>query len=68
MFAKILIIAIFLFIVYSLGIAMYTLMKDKGQTDRTVKALSFRIGTSIILLLIIILLGKFGFISPKGAA
>jgi len=67
MFAKILIIAIFLFIVYALVTAMYTMMKDKGQSTRTVKALSFRIGISIALFIIIIIMAKFGLITPRGA-
>ncbi len=66
MFAKIIIISIFIFIVYALITAMYTMMKDKGQTDRTVKALTFRITASIGLLIVIFILAKFGFITPKG--
>jgi uncharacterized membrane protein YoaK (UPF0700 family) len=36
-------------IVFSLGSALYYLVKDKGQSERTVKALTVRISLSIIL-------------------
>ena len=41
-------------IVYNLGAGLYYMMTDKGQTDRTVKALTWRIGLSVLLILLVI--------------
>jgi hypothetical protein len=62
-------IIVFLFIaviLYSLGSALYYLIKDRGQTDRTVKALTVRITFSIVLFLLLMLGFYFGLISPQG--
>ena len=62
-------VIIFLFIaviLFSLGSALYYLIKDKGQSDRTVKALTVRITFSIVLFLILMLGFYFGLISPQG--
>ena len=48
---KILIILFIIVILYSLGSAMYFLVKDHGEGDRTVKRLTWRIGLSIVLFL-----------------
>ena len=62
-------VIVFLFIaviLFSLGSALYYLIKDKGQSDRTVKALTVRITFSIVLFLILMLGFYFGLISPQG--
>jgi DUF2909 family protein len=62
-------IIVFLFIaviLFSLGSALYYLIKDKGQSERTVKALTVRITFSIVLFLILMLGFYFGLISPQG--
>ena len=62
-------VIVFLFlavILFSLGSALYYLIKDKGQSDRTVKALTVRITLSIVLFLILMLGLHFGLISPQG--
>lgn len=62
-------IIVFLFIaviLFSLGSALYYLIKDKGQTERTVRALTVRITFSIVLFLILMLGFYFGLISPQG--
>ncbi len=62
-------IIVFLFlavILFSLGSALYYLIKDKGQSDRTVKALTVRITLSIVLFLLLMLGFYFGLISPQG--
>jgi formate/nitrite transporter FocA (FNT family) len=53
-------------ILFSLGSALYYLVKDKGQSERTVKALTVRITFSIVLFLILMLGFYFGLISPQG--
>ena len=62
---KIIIIGVFLLILFSLGTAMYTMIKDKSQSDRTMKALAVRIGLSIALLLFLLLANKLGLIHPN---
>lgn len=52
-------------IVASLGSALYAMVKDKGDSDRTVKALTVRIGLSIALLAFVMLSGKLGFLTPS---
>jgi len=65
MLVKGLIILVFLFIVFSLFFALYTMAKDKGKTNRTVKALTIRISGSIALLIFLLIMHKFGFIEPQ---
>lgn len=50
---KIFIIALLVMIVASLGSSLFYLMRDKGGTDRTVKALTIRVGLSITLFLLL---------------
>jgi succinate dehydrogenase/fumarate reductase cytochrome b subunit len=53
-------------IVYNLGAGLYFMMTDRGQTDRTVKALTRRIGLSVALILLVIIGILTGFIKPHG--
>ncbi len=50
---KIFIVAFLVVIVASMGSALFFLMRDKGGTDRTVKALTVRVGLSIVLFLML---------------
>jgi hypothetical protein len=63
---KILIIAALAAIIVSLASGMVFLVKDKGETERTAKALTVRIGLSV-LLFGLLMLGIFtGHIKPHG--
>ena len=62
---KIVIIAFLILIVGSLGSALYYLVRDKGNSDRTVKALTVRISLSIALFVLLMAGYYFGFI-PRG--
>jgi len=66
MLSKLLIILIFLGIIGSMGSALFFLIKDKGQSDRTLKALTVRIGVSIALFALLFILWGLGLISPHG--
>ena len=66
MVAKAFIVLILFAILLSLGSAMVFLVKDKGQSDRTVKALSVRIGLSIALFVLLMLAIATGLITPHG--
>jgi len=50
---KIFILAFLVIILASLGSALFYLMRDKGGSDRTVKALTVRIGLSVVLFLVL---------------
>ena len=63
---KILVAIAFLLIFISLGSALIYMMKDKGKSNRTVKALAFRVGFSIALFVLILIANHFGLIQPTG--
>ena len=66
MIIKILIVVTILAIIVSLGIGIIFLLKDRGKTDRTAKALTERIALSVSLFALI-MLGIFtGHIKPHG--
>ena len=63
---KILIVVIFIAILASLGSALFSFLKDQEQSDRTVKALTLRIGLSIGLFALLMVLAAIGVIQPHG--
>lgn len=63
---KVLIILIMLFILYSLGSGLYYLIRDQGKRSRTVKALSWRIGLSLFLFILLFIAFALGIITPHG--
>lgn len=63
---KLLIIAFMLVIVYNLGAGLYYMMIDKGQSNRTVKALTRRIVLSVALIVLIAIGIATGYIQPHG--
>jgi len=63
---KLLIILFLIVIVYNLGAGLYYMMTDKGKTDRTVRALTWRIGLSVFLILLVIVGLMTGAIQPHG--
>lgn len=50
---KLVIIALLLMILWNLGAALYYMMVDKGQSKRTVNALTWRVGLSAALILLV---------------
>jgi len=62
---KIGIVAAMIAIVFSLGSGLFYLVADKGQSRRTVKALTWRISLSIILFLLVVLGLVTGVITPN---
>ena len=63
---KLFIVAIFLAVLFNLGAALYYMMVDKGRGKRTVNSLTWRIGLSIALFLMILLGIATGIIQPHG--
>ena len=52
---KLLIIAFLVVILWNLGAALYYMVVDQGRSNRTVKSLSWRIGLSVCLILLVAL-------------
>lgn len=61
-----LIVAFLLVIVWNLGAGLYYMLVDKGQTKRTVNALTKRIALSVALIGLVILAIWMGWITPHG--
>lgn len=55
-----------LLIIGSLFSALYYMIRDKGQSTRAVRALTWRVGLSITLFFILMIGYHFGFITPQG--
>lgn len=53
-------------IVGSLGSALYYLIRDKGQSERTVKALTIRVALSVALFAMLMIGHYLGLIPAKG--
>ncbi len=66
MLAKILVGAVFVGVLASLASALLYLVKDGSQSDRIVKALTMRVGISVGLLCLLMLLWALGLIEPHG--
>lgn len=63
---KLIIIAILILVIASMGSALFFMVKDKGQSRRTVTALSWRIGLSILAFLLLWIAYLAGWIQPHG--
>ena len=61
-----LIIAFLIVIVWNLGAGLYYMLVDKGESKRTVNALTRRIALSIALIVLVIVAIKMGWITPHG--
>jgi hypothetical protein len=68
MLLKIIVIVMLALILASLFSALVFLFKDKGRGKRTAQALTWRIGLSITLFLMLMAGFHFGIISPQGLA
>ena len=63
---RMLALLILLAIIISLGSALRYLVSDDGKTDRVVKALTWRIGMSVGLFVLLMVAWYFGLIQPHG--
>ena len=59
---KFIVLLLLAFVIISLFSGLYFLVKDKGQTNRTVNALSVRIGLSILAIVVVMIAGATGVI------
>ena len=62
---RIVVIVIFIAILASLGSALFFFVTDRGQSNRTVKALAIRVGLSLGLFLLLMAGYYFGLIPGK---
>jgi putative copper export protein len=61
-----LVIAFLVVIVWNLGAGLYYMLTDRGESKRTVNALTRRIGLSVALILLVMLAIWMGWITPHG--
>jgi hypothetical protein len=66
MIIKIIILILLALVLVSLGAGMFSLIKDRGKTNRTVKFLTIRIVLSIMLFALIGISFMMGWIQPHG--
>ena len=59
-------VSVLIFIIFSLGVALFSFVKQGESSDKMLKALTFRIAMSIGLIIIMMLGAQFGLISPHG--
>jgi len=57
---------VFVLILFSLGSALFYLMRDKGTSNKTVRALALRVGFSVALFLFLIAAHQLGWIESTG--
>ncbi len=65
MLVKAFTIIFMLAILYTLGSSFFFMVRDKGEGDRMVKRLTWRIGLSIFLLLVLYAMYLLGWIEPS---
>jgi len=62
---RIVVLVFVAFILFSLFSALYFLLKDKGGSTRTVKALTIRVALSIVLFVMLLVAFHFGWINQR---
>ena len=62
---KAVVIVFVILIILSLGSALYYLIKDRGSSNRTVRALTWRVALSIALFALLMLGFHFGIITTR---
>ncbi len=60
LFVKFIVLLLLVFILISLFSGLYFLVKDKGQTKRTVNALTLRIGLSLLTIVVVLIAAATG--------
>lgn len=64
MIAKIVVIAMLCIILYALASSFWFLIRDQGKGQRTVRRLTWRVGLSLVLFLLIMLAVYMGWLKP----
>lgn len=66
MLVKAVIVIFLLIILYSLGSSFVFMIRDKGEGERALRRLMWRIGLSIFLLILLYAMFQMGWIEPSG--
>jgi len=66
MYTKIIVILFLIFIIGSLFSGLFYLVKDKGTSERTVRALTLRISLSVLLFILLMIGYATGLLQPHG--
>lgn len=66
MLIKIFVVILFLFILGSLASALFHLLTTQESNPKTVRALTYRIGLSVLAFIILIISASLGWIQPRG--
>lgn len=66
MLEKIFIITVMVAILFALGSGLFFLVKDDGKSERLLKALTIRIGLSLLLFFLMLFAFFMGWIHPHG--
>jgi hypothetical protein len=64
--ARLFIIAVLAAIVFSLGSALVQLSRGKGDSQKMLRSLTWRIGLSVALFLLLLVAWRMGLIRPHG--
>ncbi len=68
MIIKIIVILLLFTVLLSLSSGLVFVVKDKGESNRAVKALTFRVGLSVFAFLLLMVGHYAGWIQPNGVA
>ena len=60
------VIAFLIVILWNLGAGLYYMLVDKGRTTRPVRSLTWRIGLSVALILLVVIGIATGVVEPHG--
>ena len=66
MIFKTLVVILLLIVILSLGTALYHLVSHKGNSDKLVKSLTWRIGLSVFIFVLLLVGQATGLIQPHG--
>lgn len=63
---RVLIVACLIAVVFSLGSALYHMMRDKGESKKMARMLTVRVGLSVLLFVLLLVAWSLGWIQPHG--
>ncbi len=66
MIFKIVVVVLLVIVLISLGSALYHLVSHKGNSDKLVKSLTWRIGLSVFIFILLLVGQATGLIQPHG--
>ncbi|HEY9050629.1 MAG TPA: twin transmembrane helix small protein [Gammaproteobacteria bacterium] len=66
MLFKAFILILLLVVIFSLGSALFHLVNKKGKSDKVIKSLTWRIGLSVLIFILLLIGQATGLITPHG--